>query len=188
MSSVLVLLLLGEVWWMLQAGGRFYLRVRSQTSIQKSALIGLRWFTKDLAEGAPLSFRHYDPENPAIETVHNGLVFGSPKDLNEVAVYNDTGRLMWPSVIGYYIEPETNTLFRTKVLLDEPQRRAPQILDDIHHIDLLAEEPLRRAVAHNVINIKTEQGTQNLEIKLHCRDEEVGFGLTVRTRLEMKNK
>lgn len=179
---------MGEVWMLLQAGSRFYLKVRGQTEIQKNALISLRWLSKDLAEGAPLSFRHYDPDNPSITTSHNGLVFGSPKDLDEKVSYNLQGRLLWNSVIAYYIDPDTQQLFRAKQLLDEPVNQAPQIQDDIHHVDILAGAESRRVIAREAVDINTKQGIQSIEVKLKFRDRKLGFGLTVQTRLEMKNK
>ena len=179
---------MGEVWMLLQTGSRFYLRVRGQTEVQKNALISLRWLSKDLAEGAPLSFKHYNPDNPSITTTHNGLVFGSPKDLDERVNYNDQGRLLWNSVTAYYIDPETGQLYRAKQLLDKPANQAPQIQDDIHHVDILAASEFRRVIARKAIDIDTKQGIQSVEVKLRFRDEELGFGLTVQTRLEMKNK
>jgi hypothetical protein len=187
-ASTLVLLIMGEVWMMLRAGGQFYLRVKSQTETQRSALIALRWLSKDLAEGAPLSFRHYDPDNPSITTTRNGIVFGSPKDIEEAVSYDERGRLLWTTVTGYYIDPDTNVLYRTKLPLTEIDATAPRILDTVHHIDVLATLVQRRPIAHHVIDIETEQGPSNVRIRLKCRDEKLGYGLSVSTRLEMKNK
>jgi hypothetical protein len=187
-SSGLVLLLLGQIWMMLQAGTRFYLKVRGQSEVQRDALLALRWLSKDLAEGASLSFRHYNPDNPSIDTVRNGLVFGSPKDLEGNVHYDSRGRLLWTSVTAYYIDPDTNTLFRTKKALDEHQVSAPLINDEDHGVDLLADIEDRRTIARNVIDIETVQGPRNVRVTLRCRNEELGFGLTVRTKLEMKNK
>ena len=97
-ASALVLLIMGELWMLLQTGTRFYLRSRAQSDVQRHALIALRWMSTDLAEGAPLSFKHYDPDDPSITTDRNGFVFGSPKDANEAASYNEEGRLLWTSV------------------------------------------------------------------------------------------
>lgn len=173
---------------LMQAGSRFYHKVRSQSDVQRSALLALRWLSKDLAEGAPLSFRHYDPDNAAINTERNGLVFGSPKDLDEKVTYNDKGRLQWNSVIGYYIEEETGDLFRVKVPLPTTRVQAPQIEDSLYHIDLLAQNPDRRMVARKAVDIQTEQGIQDVEVLLRFRDNDLGHGLSVKTRLEMKNK
>lgn len=188
-SSALVVLLMGEVWYLTSAGSRFYLKIKGKTEMQKSALIALRWFSKDLAEGAPLSFRHYDPEL-GMETSYDGLVFGSPKDVNDQVYYNGSGQLLWTSIIGYYIDPTNNNLYRTKLPLPDSDypTRAPLIDDSLYHIDRMATISERRAIAHHVVDLTSEQSTQSVKIVVHCRDEDLGFGLKVQTRLEMKNR
>jgi hypothetical protein len=187
-ASALVLLIMGELWMLLQTGTRFYLRSRAQSDVQRHALIALRWMSTDLAEGAPLSFKHYDPDNPSITTDRNGFVFGSPKGANEAASYNDEGRLLWTSVIGYYIDPSSNDLIRAKILLEEPKESAPQILDELYHIALMEAASNRRMVAQDAHDIETVQGPQDIQVTLRFRDEDLGFGLKIQTRLEMKNK
>ena len=187
-ASALVLLIMGELWMLLQTGTRFYLRSRAQSDEQRHALIALRWMSTDLAEGAPLSFKHYDPDNPSITTDRNGFVFGSPKDANEAASYNEEGRLLWTSVIGYYIDPASKDLIRAKILLDEPKESAPQILDELYHISLMEAASNRRMVAQDAYDIETVQGPQDIQVTLRFRDEDLGFGLKIQTRLEMKNK
>lgn len=193
-SSGLVLLLLGELWMLLQTGTKFYLRVRGQTEVQRQALFALRWLSKDLSEGAPLSFRHYNPDNPSITTVRNGLAFGSPKNANGQVTYNPQGRIEWHSVLGYFIDPESNNFLRTQYILPTstpptPATIAPQINDDEHHVDLLATSSLeKRVIAQKIVDIETEQAPGNVKVVLKFRDEEMGFGLSVETRLEMKNK
>ena len=187
-ASALVLLIMGELWMLLQTGTRFYLRSRSQSDVQRHALIALRWMSTDLAEGAPLSFKHYDPDNPSIVTDRNGFVFGSPKGMDEEASYNDEGRLLWTSVIGYYIDPETKDLIRAKMLLEEPKESAPQLLDELYHVTLMEGAPNKRMVAKEAYDIVTVQGPQDIQVTLRFRDEDLGYGLTIQTRLEMKNK
>ena len=187
-ASALVLLIMGELWMLLQTGTRFYLRSRAQSDVQRHALIALRGMSTDLAEGAPLSFKHYDPDNPSITTDRNGFVFGSPKDANEAASYNEEGRLLWTSVIGYYIDPASKDLIRAKILLDEPKESAPQILDELYHISLMEAASNRRMVAQDAYDIETVQGPQDIQVTLRFRDEDLGFGLKIQTRLEMKNK
>ncbi len=185
-ASVLVLLLMGEVWMMLRAGTRFYLRVKSQTETQRSALIALRWLSKDLAESSPNSFRHYDPTYH-IPTVHDGFVFGSLKDESEEIIYNEDSKILWTTVTCYYIDPVSHVLYRTKKPQADPGITAPKIKDADHHIDILAGLEKRRPIAHHVKDIESVLGPKNVKITLRCRDEELGYGLTVSTRLEMKN-
>jgi hypothetical protein len=187
-ASLLVTLLMGELWMLLQTGSRFYLKARSQSDLQRHALIALRWMSTDLAEGAPLSFRHYDPDNPSMDTERNGFVFGSPKDMDGEVVYDDEGRLSWNSVVGYYIESEGGDLFRVRVPTPEATSSAPQILDEFYSVDVIADAPSKRKVAENAYDIDIVQGIQDVSVKLRFRDEDLGHGLTVRTRLEMKNK
>ena len=187
-ASALVLLIMGELWMLLQTGTRFYLRSRAQSDVRRHALIALRWMSTDLAEGAPLSFKHYDPDNPSITTDRNGFVFGSPKGANEAATYNEEGRLLWTSVIGYYIDPASKDLIRAKILLEEPKESAPQILDELYHITLMEAASNRRMVAQDAYDIETVQGPQDIQVTLRFRDEDLGFGLKIQTRLEMKNK
>jgi hypothetical protein len=187
-ASLLVMLLMGELWMLLQTGTRFYLKARSQTDLQRHALIALRWMSTDLAEGAPLSFKHYDPLNPSITTDRNGFSFGSPKNLDEDVVYDETGRLSWTSVVGYYIEPGTGDMYRVKVLTPEQTSTAPQIIDELYHVQVMESSPYKRKVAEKADNIEIVRGIQDVAVKLRLRDEDLGFGLTVQTRLEMKNK
>ena len=187
-ASALVLLIMAELWMLLQTGTRFYLRSRAQSDVQRHALIALRWMSTDLAEGAPLSFKHYAPDNPSITTDRNGFVFGSPKGADEAASYNEEGRLLWTSVIGYYIDPSSNDLIRAKMLLEEPEESAPQILDELYHISLMGAASNRRMVAQDAHDIETVQGPQDIQVTLRFRDEDLGFGLKIQTRLEMKNK
>ena len=187
-ASLLVTLLMVELWMLLQTGSRFYLKARSQSDLQRHALIALRWMSTDLAEGAPLSFRHYDPDNPSIVTNRNGFVFGSPKNLAGDILYDEEGRLSWNSVVGYYIEPEGGDLFRVRVATPDATSSAPQILDDLYHVDVIYDAPSKRKVAEKAFDIDIVQGIQDVSVILRLRDEDLGHGLTVKTRLEMKNK
>ena len=179
---------MGEVWMMLRAGTKFYLRVQGQTGLQRNSLISLRWLSKDLAESAPLSFRHYDPDNPSVTTNHNGLVFGSARDSQGRTFYDpDDGRLLWTSMTGYYIEPNTSVLYRIQQDLPDRETVAPVVDDTLHHIDLLAALPNPRVIAKDAVDIDTIQGPSSVDVTLQFRNEQYGFGLKVRTRLEMKN-
>lgn len=182
------MLLLGQVWLLMRAGTQFYVKIRAQSEVQRDALLALRWLSKDLSEGAPLSFKAYAPDNPSAVSVHPGIVFGSPKDLQEQVQYNDHGRLMWTSVVSYYIDPATKTLFRVKLPLDPPVSRAPTIEDEDYHVDVMAGIPNARTIAHNVVELITVQGPKNIKVDLKCKNEELGYGIKVSTRLEMKNK
>lgn len=187
-SSLLVLLLLGEVWMMIRAGSQFYRKARAQSEMQRNALLALRWLSKDLSEAAPLSFRYYDPSNPAFPSTHQGIVFGSPRDLDEKVHYNENGRLLWNTVIGYYIEPTSRTLYRVKKPLDPPELRAPQIDDELYHLELLAKEPMARPIAHDLFKFEASPGPKSIKVTIRCRNEDLGYGISVTTRLETKNK
>ena len=125
-----------------------------------------------------------------MEPSYDGLVFGSPKDVNDQVYYNGSGQLLWTSIIGYYIDPTNNNLYRTKLPLPDSDypTRAPLIDDSLYHIDRMATISERRAIAHHVVDLTSEQSTQSVKIVVHCRDEDLGFGLKVQTRLEMKNR
>lgn len=187
-TSSIVVLLLGEVWMMMSVGSRFYLKTRAQTEVQTSALLGLRWLSKDLAEGSTFSLRQYDPDSTDFPSTHNGISFGSPKDNNEQVYYNDSGVLLWTSIVGYYIDPDSNVLYRTKLPLSPRVPAAPRIDDSVHHIDILAARTDRRRIAGHAIRLEAVQNARNVAVTLKCRNEELGFGLTLKTRLEMKNK
>lgn len=193
-SSGLVLLVLGEIWFLLQAGGRFYLRARGQSEVQRNALFALRWLTKEVTEGNPVSFRHYETESESGEAEEageageiEGLVFASPKDNDGQVRYDSKGRIQWASIVAYYIEPESKILYRTSIELDELTSKVPQIDDETHHVNILSALPNRRVIARGIIDLTTEQGPRNVLLEIHSRDEEAGAGLKVRTRLEMKN-
>ena len=187
-SSVLVLLLMGGIWMMLRSGSRFYLKVRGQSEVQRSALLALRWLSKDLAEAAPLSFKHYKPTSATAPSVHPGMVFGSSRDLDGNLIYDAAGQLQWRTMIGYYIDPTTRILYRTIAELPSPQNEAPIVDDTLYHIDILAAQANRRKIVEHVFRMKTVPGPRDMLIKLHCRNEKLGVGLSVQTRLEMKNK
>lgn len=184
---MLVLLLMGELWALLQTGSRFYLKARSQADLQRHALIALRWMSTDLSEGDTFSFKYYNPES--VSTDREGIVFGSPKGLSEEIIYDSSGGLTWNSVVGYYIEPDSGDLYRTRVPLDSSQSNesAPQIKDEFYHIELMANAKHKRKVAEKAYDMEAQTGPQDVMVYLKFRDEDLGFGLTVQTRLEMKN-
>lgn len=173
---------------MIRAGSQFYRKARAQSEMQRNALLALRWLSKDLSEAAPLSFRYYDPENPASPSVRQGIVFGSPKDLENNVHYNENGRLLWTTMVAYYIDPESKSLYRKKVELSEHVARAPQVTDEDFHIDLLATPPTDRVIAHDLYKLEAVPGPKNIKIDIQCRSEDLGYGISVSTRLEMKNK
>ncbi len=189
-ASAIVILLMVEVWGLVRAGGRFYLRVRSQSDIQRNSLLALRWITKEIGDGSAISFREYttDGAGGQASTVSRaGIVFGSPTDASGQVHYDERGRLQWSSVIGYYIEPSDRILYRQKLLLPAPQGYPPIINNDLHSTDQLATLPAPRLVARHIHSIETVQGPSDILVKLHTRDQDIGYGITVQTRLEMKN-
>lgn len=189
-ASAIVMLLMVEVWGLVRAGGRFYLRVRSQSDIQRNSLLALRWITREIGDGSAISFREYTTDGTggqASTVARAGIVFGSPTDESGRVHYDEKGRLQWSSVIGYYIEPSDRTLYRQKLLLSVPQGYPPIINNDLHSTDKLATLPAPRVVARHIESIETVQGPSDILVKLHTRDRDIGYGITVQTRLEMKN-
>ncbi len=182
-SSLLVGLLMLEVWALVQAGGKFYLKAKAQGDIQRNSLLALRWISKDIAEGSSISFRQYAPP----DSTRTGIVFGSPKTISGNVEYDDTGHIKWSTVIGYYIEANDGGLYRQQRELDAQQSFPPIIENNVHAVDVLAALPRPRLVARHIKNIETVQGPNNIKIELSTRDQELGFGIKVQTRLEMKN-
>lgn len=182
-SSMLVGLLMLEVWALVQAGGTFYLKAKGQGDIQRNSLLALRWISKDISEGSAISFRQYSQP----DSTRTGIVFGSPKTMSGNVEYDDVGHIKWSTVIGYYIEVNDGGLYRQQIELEEQQGFPPIIDDDAHAVDVLAALPRPRLVARSIRNIETVQGPNNIRIELSTRDEQMGFGIKVQTRLEMKN-
>ena len=119
-ASLIVLLLMLEIWRLVAAGSRFYHRARSQSDVQRNSLIALRWMAKDLSEGSTISFREYKTDGPTPMT-HAGIVFGSPTVPGTSSVnYDAKGRMIWSSVIGYFIDPADKTLYRQQIPLADP--------------------------------------------------------------------
>lgn len=186
-SSLIVGLLMIAIWRLVAAGSRFYHKVRSQGEVQRNSLLALRWIARDLSSGSTISFREFKTEgtNPAI---HPGIVFGSPTVMGTSDVaYDPNGRMLWSSVIGYFIRPDDRTLYRRQVPLDAIKTFPPTIDNDVHSTDVLAGLPNPRLVARHIHDISTTQGPKDIKIQLSTRDEELGFGIKVQTRLEMKN-
>jgi hypothetical protein len=190
-ASFVAALLMLEVWGLVRAGAQFYKRARGQSESQRNALMALRWIGKDLAEGSTLSFRQYQTVNDLGATTgfaHTGIVFGSPSVPGVGGVsYDDSGHMVWSSVIGYYIDPGDHTLYRQMVPLEDPATFPPVIDDDTQSTDVMATLPNPRVVARGIKDIKTQQGPKDVLIELISRDEDLGFGIKVQTRLEMKN-
>lgn len=184
-ASFIVGLLMLEIWGLARSGSRFYLRARSQGDIQRNSLLALRWMSKDLGEGSAISFREYAAVGGSSSRA--GIVFGSPSDTSGSVHYDDKGHILWSSVIGYYIEPSDGALYRQQMMLPAPQLFAPTIDNDTHSPDHLAGLPGPRPVARHIHSIETTQGPSDILVKLVTRDEEIGYGITVQTRLEMKN-
>lgn len=185
-TSLIVGILMLVIWRLVAAGGQFYHRARSQSDVQRNTLFAMRWISKDLAEGATISFREYDQD----DATYPGIVFGSPVRVSDGTVHydNDTGRMLWGSVIGYYIDPTDKTLYRQQRPLADVNKTYPPIIDDdLHSTDRLATLPRPRLVARHIDTIETTQGPKDIRIELSTKDEELGFGIKVQTRLEMRN-
>lgn len=187
-ASLIVLLLMLEIWRLVAAGSRFYHRARSQSDVQRNSLIALRWMAKDLSEGSTISFREYKTDGPTPMT-HAGIVFGSPTVPGTSSVnYDAKGRMIWSSVIGYFIDPADKTLYRQQIPLADPSKTFPPVIDnDTQSTDAMAGYSRPRVVARQIHEINTTQGPKDISIELITRDEELGFGVKVQTRLEMKN-
>lgn len=187
-ACAIVMLLMLEIWKLASAGARFYHRARSQSDVQRNSLLALRWVAKDLSEGSTISFRQYSVDG-ATPMTHAGIVFGSPSEAGTGAVsYDSNGRMLWSSVIGYFIDPDDNTLYRQQLALPAPRKTFPPVIDnDTQSTDVLAGLPGPRVVARQIQTIKTIQGPKDIRVELSTRDEQLGFGLKVQTRLEMKN-
>ena len=190
-ASLIVGLLMLMIWRLVATGAQFYRKVKSQGDIQRDSLLALRWMAKDLSEGSAVSFRKYVTEtSEGVPTgfTHAGIVFGSPnvKDTGNVA-YNAKGRMLWSSVIGYYIDPVDNTLYRQQLALGSSKTFPPIIENNLHSTDVMAGRPGPRVVARNIHKIETTQGPKDVKIELSTRDTVLGFGIKVQTRLEMKN-
>lgn len=190
-ASALALTIMGLVWALIQTGGQFYLKVRSQSDIQRGTLLALRWMATDLAQGAPVSFRGWnyddaneDPQPGPGELV--GISFGSPEDTGGQVSYDASGAIHWKSVIGYYIDANPGNLWRSQIEF-APQNFPPIIHSGFHSPPIMATQPRPRKVADHIYNIRTVQGPGNIALLLHARHTELRFGLRVQTRLEMKN-
>ena len=190
-AMFIVGLMMLEIWKLVAAGAQFYKRARGQSEIQRNSLLALRWIAKDLAEGSTISFRNYQTENAqGVSTgfTHAGLVFGSPSEAGTGSVrYDDTGHMRWCSIIGYYIEPTDGGLYRQQIPIADPKTFPPVIDNDQHSTDIMAALPRPRLVARGIKEIATIQGPKDIQVELSTREETLGFGIKVKTRLEMKN-
>ncbi len=184
-ASLLVGLIMSQVLALIVYGNRFYLKVRSQTEVQRSALLAFRWINSDLMEGTSFSFRFYQEEDggPAFS-------FGSPKTEDGGVEYDTYGRLLWSSVIGYYLDSDDEgVLYRVLLAIpsDERSVNPPVMSRDEHGPIALRERGPGRVIARHVHSIEIEQGPENIEVVLHARHQELGFGLKLQTKLEMRN-
>ena len=73
-------------------------------------------------------------------------------------------------------------------MLPENRHLETTFLDELYHITLMEAASNRRMVAQDAYDIETVQGPQDIQVTLRFRDEDLGFGLKIQTRLEMKNK
>lgn len=186
-ASAIVGLLMIEIWRLVAAGSSFYHRVRSQGEVQRNTLLALRWIGKDLSSGTTFSFRQYDVDG-ADPVTHPGIVFGSPSVAGSNAVtYDENGRMLWNSIIGYYIDPTDHALYRQQLPISPARSFPPTIDNDVHSTDQLAKLAKPRLVARHIKEIITRQGPTDIRIEISTLDEELGFGIKVQTRLEMKN-
>ena len=174
---------MAEIWGIVSLGSRFYLKLKAQSGAQKEALLALRWLSKDLSEGSSISFRAYEPPF----TTREGIVFGAPKDENGAVAYSDKGLLLWQSVVCYYIDPADRTMYRAQQNLGSPGTAPPIINNTTQSVDVMAGLNNPRTIARNIYQLETVQATENVQVKLWIRDEELGYGLKVQSRLEMKN-
>lgn len=184
-ASTLSLLIMGMLWYQMQAGQRFYLRVRAQGDIQRGALMAVRWISRDVLQGNSNNLREYGL--PGVV----GMAFASPENTAGTVSYDtDSGAIEWRSTVTYYIDPATNKLHR--VIQDYPggpQNFFKQInsATDTPAVVMATGGLTRRTIAENIEDLVVQRGPKNIKLTLKAKQEDLGFALSVHSRLEMKN-
>ncbi|MCA9797449.1 MAG: hypothetical protein KC910_36810 [Candidatus Eremiobacteraeota bacterium] len=93
-ASSLFFMLSLALFQVMQTGSDFLRRSEASLDMQKELLLSLTWIHKDMSESsAALFVREAD-----------GMVFASPRDLDDQLRLDGVGRLMWQRVVAYYLE------------------------------------------------------------------------------------
>lgn len=181
-ASSLSLLIMGLLWYQMQAGQKFYLRVRAQGDIQRGALQAVRWIARDVIHGNAGNLNSFT--TPVI-----GMSFASPEDSAGATTYADTGAIEWRSTVIYYIDDATKNFYRVQRDYPGGKQDYPEpigvSLTPAAVAGNLSMKP--RLVAEHIIDLTVERFPKNIMLNMKARQEALGFGISVRTRLEMKN-
>ena len=187
-SSVLVSLLMLEVWALMSAGSRYYHRANTILELQRSALVTLSWMSRELGEGDPISFRN-DLASPT-----PGFVFGSPRGVDGEIDFNDKGILQWQTMVCYYIETidGRNHLFRASRELSGGPKNAAPIISSAHGTDFFrtdsSGEVARRLIALDVYRMSlVGPDAAGIEVSIYMEDTRGEYSIETRTKLDMKN-
>lgn len=177
--SVLIMVLL---WYQMSAGQKFYLRVRGQGEIQRGALQAVRWIARDVIHGNAGNLNAYT--TPVI-----GMAFASPEDTAGNTTYASTGAIEWRSTVIYYIDDATKNFYRVQIDYPGGRQDFPEpVGGPLSPAGVAGNATLKpRLAAQHIIDLQVDRFPKNIVVNLKARQEDLGFGISVRTRLEMKN-
>lgn len=164
-----------------------YWTASGSLEVQKAALYGTRLLSKDLTLSNINSVEVLnDPSVPPLD----GIVFAIPSDLNGDRKYDNRGKIIWQSYIGYYVQPiaGVNTLLRNRAAVTTPSTQTPvPSVDGVTPLTIAAN-PNADVIMRGVDKLDFELLEDVVKVELTGIFEQRGtFSITVRNQFFPRN-
>lgn len=170
--SVILIIVVGMVYQIVQAAVAYYLDSNSAMEIRQDALVGLNRLSVDLRQSSMASVHAYMSPAPGDPP---GLVFASPRDENGAMQATSDGKITWRRFVCYYLADYQNykALLRKSENIPTPPERAPDPEEqspkrDSHYffVNLAAVKPT--LIARHVTSLTITPTSDSVEIGLTC--------------------
>ena len=164
-----------------------YWTASGSLEVQKAALTGTRLLAKDLTLSNMDTVEIFDdPTVPPLD----GIVFTIPADLNGDRKYDQTGKIIWQSYIGYYV---TTTDGVSSLLRNRAAVTTPAIEPPVPSVDGVTPATIgggghRELVMRGVDKLDFELLEDVVKVELTGIFQERGtFSITVRNQIFPRN-
>ena len=190
-SMFLLMLLMGSLLAILQAGARYYTTSTKVVELQQSCLMAANQLGAELLEG---NLNCVNNLAGGTTNNYNFVTFTSPRDDNGQVSFSSEKTLMWNQYVCFYVDPSkgSEVLRRQIVKIVPPKDQPPQVpgyLDANHFITLVpsATSPnAARIVAQNIYFVGIDRTTR-ISVIIGARDPYKEFRVSVQTEIVPRN-
>src|SRR5690606_35335164 len=110
--------------YVMSSGYNYYWTAAGSLEVQKAALFGTRLLAKDLELS---NINTVEVQDDTAVPPLDGIVFAMPSDLAGVRQYNEKGKIIWQSYVGYYVQnvKGVNSIIRNQQAVATPSILTP---------------------------------------------------------------